>query len=202
MNIGKEENDKNSGLKNHNTSKNVEGSIITDGITRDETYDNLVIGFFSLKGRANRLEYIKIESMIFLFLIINYVYFIPITPEKYTIGFIITSWIMTLATIPITVRRLHDSNLSGWYYLVSMVPNVLLLWGTSAPPSMYSTLTVVSAGFGIYFLYLVLRRGDLCANNYGMPNPPKKYGSKTINLIFVLLFIFILVSGILATSFY
>ena len=106
---------------------------------------------------------------------------------------------MTLASIPITVRRLHDSNLGGEYYLISLIPIFVSFLGKFVLSEIYLFLAIISAGFGIYFLYLVLRQGDPNANNYGMPNPPKKYGDKTINLISALIFFTTVIGGIIAT---
>lgn len=137
--------------------------------------------------------------MIFSFIMVNSIYFIPNAKNAYVTGFLIISWLITLGTIPITVRRLHDSNLSGLYYLVTFIPNVLSSWANFAPSEISIILWIVSAGFGLYFLYLVFRKGDEKANNYGLPNPHKKYTNKTINLICVLILILIIVGGIIAT---
>lgn len=199
MNIEKNQKDKDSDFKNFNASKIEENSVFTDGVSRDEIFDDIVIGLFSLKGRANRLEFFKIEIMIFAFIVINSFYFIPAATKEYAIGVLIVSWIMTLATIPITVRRLHDSNLGGEYYFISLIPVFVAFLGEFILSKIYFFLQVISVGFGIYFLYLVLRQGDPNANNYGIPNPPKKYGDKTINLISILIFIATVVGGIIAT---
>ena len=199
MNIEKNQKDKDINFKNSNVSKDKKDNVFIDEVPRDETYDDIVIGLFSLKGRANRLEFFKIEIMIFAFIAINSIYFIPISTEEYAIGVLIVSWIMTLASIPITVRRLHDSNLSGEYYLISLIPTFVSFLGKFVPSEIYFLLAIISAGFGIYFLYLVLRQGDPNANNYGMPNPPKKYGDKTINLISALIFFTTVIGGIIAT---
>lgn len=161
--------------------------------SNNETYDDVLIGFFSLKGRSGRLEFFKIQSMVFLFMGINIVYFVPIASKEYITGFIITSWLMRLALIPMTVRRLHDSNLSGLYYLITLPPYVF-----SRVDHLF--FDYITLGIGIYYLYLILRAGDPYPNDYGIPNPPKKYGNKTINLTCMLVFILIIISGILATN--
>lgn len=199
MNIEKNQKDKDSDFKSSNVGKDKKDNVFIDEVPRDETYDDIVIGMFSLKGRANRLEFFKIEIMIFAFIIINSFYLIPTATEEYAIGVFIVSWIMTLAAMPITVRRLHDSNLGGEYYLISLIPIFISFLGKFVPSEIYFFLAIISAGFGIYFLYLVLRQGDPNANNYGIPNPPKKYGDKTINLISALIFFTTVIGGIIAT---
>ena len=164
-----------------------------DSHTHNQKINQELIGFFSLQGRSGRLEYLKIESMIILFLLINSLYFVPRANEEYITGFLITAWFITFLAIPITVRRLHDSNLSGWFYLISLIPNILLR-------ANHLIFPFIAAGFGIYFLYLVLRSGDPYPNEYGTSHPTKEYGNKAVNLICILLFIMIVISGILATN--
>jgi len=160
--------------------------------------EELVIGFFSLKGRTERLEFFKVYLMTFLFGIINYVYFIPKASNEYTMGYIIIYCPILLAVFPMTVRRLHDSNLNGGYYLVSLIPTSLSFIGRFGPSEISFLLSIVSFIAGVYFLYLAFRKGSPDANSYGVPNPPKKYGNKTINTICICLFILIVISGILS----
>jgi uncharacterized membrane protein YhaH (DUF805 family) len=55
---------------------------------------------------------------------------------------------LIVPTISVTVRRLHDANLSGWWWWVSVIPY---------------------AG-GIILIVLVCRRSSVGPNNYGMPS--------------------------------
>jgi len=179
-------------------NKNKASNICADDNMLKEINEELVIGFFSLKGRTERLEFFKVYSMIFLFGIINYVYFIPEASNDYVIGFIIVYCLITLAFFPMTVRRLHDSNLNGGYYLIELVPSALAFWGNFVPREISFLFSIISFVLGIYFLYLVFRPSDPNANIYGVPSPPKKYGNRTINAICIGLFILIVVSGILS----
>lgn len=183
-------------MNNENKTKITDSNLEKTNTFINNIYNNSIedknlIGFFSFRGRTGRLEFFKIDIMIFLLLIINLVYFFPIASEEYISGFFIVYFIITLATVPIEVRRLHDSNLSGLYYFIGMIPNFLIYFP-------YSFFSFISLGFTIYYLYLIFRAGDPNPNDYGPPNTPKKYGNKTINFICILLFILIIFSGILA----
>lgn len=159
-------------------------------------HEDNVIGFFSLKGRTGRWEFAKIYLMSFLFGFVN-LFFLPLATNEYAIGFIIIYCLVLLALWPITVRRLHDSNLNGTYYLISLVPSLLNYMGMFVVSEVSFLLAFIAAFMGIYFLYLIFRRGNAYSNNYGAPNTPKRYSNRTINGICVLLFIFIIVSGLL-----
>jgi len=163
------------------------------------TENQIFTDFFSLKGRCGRLDFFKVNAMIFLFGIINYVYFIPGATNTYLWGFIIFYCLILLSVFPMTVRRLHDSNLNGGYYLVSLAPSLLSFIAHFASSEVAFLISLISFVAEIYFLYLTLRKGSAGVNNYGMPNPTKKYGSKTINAILLGLFVLIIISGILST---
>ncbi|MDU7716627.1 MAG: DUF805 domain-containing protein, partial [Veillonella sp.] len=52
---------------------------------------------------------------------------------------------LILPGLAITVRRLHDTNKSGWFFLINFIPIVGPIW----------------------FLILMLTKGDTYTNNYG-----------------------------------
>ena len=160
--------------------------------------NEIFLGFFTLKGRTERLEFFKVYSMVFLLGIINYVYFLPGARNAYVWGYIIVYCLILLSIFPMTVRRLHDSNLNGGYYLVSLAPSLLSFIAHFTSSEVSFLLSLISFAAGIYFLYLTLRKGSAGVNNYGMPNPAKKYGRKKINAILLGLFFLIIVSGILS----
>lgn len=90
-------------------------------------------------GRARRQEYWNyVLYLILLFLACYMLIFIGAIAEIYiltVVGFLLVSIIALLSFIPslaIAVRRLHDTNRSGWYYLIGLIPLVggilLLVW--------------------------------------------------------------------------
>ncbi len=62
-------------------------------------------------------------------------------------GFILMGFYLSLIipTLAVTVRRLHDTNKSGWYYFISLIPLI----------------------GGIILLVWLLSDGDRYTNNYG-----------------------------------
>lgn len=109
--------------------------------------------YIEFQGRASRSEFFRYNLMISLCL--------TIIPIMMGIIKLITNDIMTaivlyillgiidlsliLPGLAITVRRLHDTNKSGWYFLINFIPIVGPIW----------------------FLILMLTKGDTYTNNYG-----------------------------------
>jgi len=95
--------------------------------------------YADFKGRARRQEYWNYMLYLFLFFLISYsLIFIgsiaKINIITYIAAFLVTAvaWLSIIPTIAISVRRLHDTNRSGWYYLIGLIPLVggilLLVW--------------------------------------------------------------------------
>lgn len=109
--------------------------------------------YIEFQGRASRSEFFRYNLMISLCL--------TIIPIMMSIIKLVTNDIMTtivlyillgiidlaliLPGLAITVRRLHDTNKSGWYFLINFIPIVGPIW----------------------FLILMLTKGDTYTNNYG-----------------------------------
>ena len=188
-------------LKNPNS--NEENNICTDEPSlnpRNDSYDNISIGLFSFKGRMSRLEFSKIYLSLILFGLVIIFYILPtaININKYVIGIVIIYWLASIAILPMEVRRVHDSNLKGSYALIGFIPPVISFCERIIPYQMSSLLAFVSATIGIFYFYLLFRQGNKHANNYGIPNPSKKYGNELINSICLFIFILIIISMILA----
>lgn len=109
--------------------------------------------YIEFQGRASRSEFFRYNLMISLCLtIISIIMGIIklITNDIMTaIVLYILLGIIDLALIlpglAIAVRRLHDTNKSGWYLLINLIPIVGPIW----------------------FLILMLTKGDVYTNNYG-----------------------------------
>ena len=109
--------------------------------------------YIEFQGRASRSEFFRYNLMISLCL--------TIIPIIMGIIKLVTNDIMTaivlyillgiidlaliLPGLAITARRLHDTNKSGWYFLINFIPIVGPIW----------------------FLILMLTKGDTYTNNYG-----------------------------------
>lgn len=109
--------------------------------------------YIEFQGRASRSEFFRYNLMISLCL--------TIIPIMMGIIKLVTNDIMTaivlyillgiidlaliLPGLAIAVRRLHDTNKSGWFFLINFIPIVGPIW----------------------FLILMLTKGDTDTNNYG-----------------------------------
>ena len=72
----------------------------------------------------------------------------------------------TIPLIAVFVRRLHDLNFSGWWYLFFMTPISL---GFSTVGKNIDKLFYVSIAFLIIFIILMCRKGTPTTNKYGEP---------------------------------
>ena len=111
--------------------------------------------YSNFKGRARREEYwmftlVHIGVYLLLYLpVILGILFQSTTVYYAFIGtFFVYSLVTTIPNIAVTVRRLHDTNHSGWMYLIAFIPIIGTIW----------------------LIILVVKEGDSGTNNYG-PNP-------------------------------
>jgi uncharacterized membrane protein YhaH (DUF805 family) len=83
---------------------------------------------------------------------------------------IILSYTLLLPTLAVTVRRLHDTNKSGWWFPALFVLFVLFATGVE----IVGIGSVLLGGFitAFYLLYLLIQAGDKGENQYG-ENPLK-----------------------------
>lgn len=116
---------------------------------------------FNYHGRLNRMEYIRRCLIYALAAIAMSVFSSFLGTIDYNLGMLMEIIIYAI-TIPVSVclaiRRLHDLDRSGWFYLISLVP-------------------VVNALLGLYLLFAKGTEGD---NQYG-PDPlaPKNESNST-----------------------
>lgn len=90
-----------------------------------------------MKGRSNRKEYV-LNILFFLTLVVLRVYFLDqyrgVDKNSFIIVLNISSALCTFIWIiqyfPLTIRRLHDINISGWYVFLTFIPfgQLLILW--------------------------------------------------------------------------
>lgn len=103
--------------------------------------------FITFNGRATRKEY-----WTFMLLNIVIVYSLILLPMlKIQMLSIMCAWcliiygfIIIIPLITVSVRRLHDTGKSGWWYFINFIPYI---------------------GF-IYFLVLMLQKSDVGTNRY------------------------------------
>ena len=102
--------------------------------------------YTNFNGRARRKEYWQ-------FVLVNFIISIAANILTFVseylafISFIIAIGLL-LPSLAVAVRRLHDTNKSGWYLLIALIPII----------------------GGLYLLYLMVVEGDKGSNQYG-PDP-------------------------------
>ncbi len=85
--------------------------------------------YANFEGRARRAEYWYAQLVSMLVFIPVYVLFIITLANESQVGMIISGAFLGLLvmvsivpSIAVSVRRLHDTNKSGWFYLLAIVP--------------------------------------------------------------------------------
>ncbi|MGB9428879.1 MAG: DUF805 domain-containing protein [Gammaproteobacteria bacterium] len=140
--------------------ENIERSIKAElirarfwGIKMDED-DIQVLRFFSLGGRIGRLRYLAYGVGVVLLTVVPVIVgYVLVLHGFHALGvallFICYAFAFVMDVI-IPIRRLHDADLSGWWYLLMFVP-------------------LVNLGL---ILYLIFKPGTDSDNRFGAPPPP------------------------------
>ena len=113
-------------------------------------YIKVIKQYADFKGRARRREYwmfalFNIIVIMALLLVAGMIGSATDSVELVSIPIMIYYVAIILPSIAVAVRRLHDINKSGWYYLVSLIPLI----------------------GGIWLLVLLCTEGDRGDNQYG-----------------------------------
>tara|TARA_B110000003_G_scaffold143710_1_gene144903 strand:- start:68 stop:487 length:420 start_codon:yes stop_codon:yes gene_type:complete len=116
------------------------------------------------KGRASRSEFwwfylvFIIIQVVLTFLTVNYfIYGIAASIISY-----ILNLVLSLSVLSLSVRRLHDVGLSGWWYWIFLAPLVIDKNVNTSGKSTYLVL------FGFMYLYKIfITKGEELTNPYG-----------------------------------
>ena len=93
-----------------------------------------LIKYFDFSGRARRLEFWSYTLFfnVFVFMFLGYLDDMTgMYDSKMGLGLFqgIFSLLTFIPSVAVTVRRLHDTNRSGWWYPVILIPIIGWLWG-------------------------------------------------------------------------
>lgn len=103
-----------------------------------EAISSCFSNYATFKGRASRSEYWFFQ--LFSVLVVLAFMFLPVlltSPSVGLIGFAVVFFGLFLPHLAVTVRRFHDSDKSGWWYLLNIVPmgGIVILIFTLLPPT-------------------------------------------------------------------
>ena len=120
-------------------------------MTFGDSVSTCIKKYFVFKGRASKSEFWWFQ----LIWVVSYV--VMIISNNEAIAFICLGIIIFIAIplISVGVRRLHDTNKSGFYYLLSLIPFI----------------------GGLILLFMMISDGTKGKNQYG-PDPLKKVVKK------------------------
>lgn len=108
-------------------------------------YIKALKNYATFRGRATRTEYWLFTLFAYIFMIIPYILvFIDSLAVFGVILVLLYGAAMILPSLAVTVRRLHDTGRSGWWYLINFVPVI----------------------GGIWLLILLCQRSEVTANIY------------------------------------
>jgi uncharacterized membrane protein YhaH (DUF805 family) len=109
----------------------------------------VIKNYAGFSGRAGRKEYWMFQLM-YLLIVVGISIVGAILPEAIgqMLGILVLVVVLGLLipTLAVSVRRLHDSDRSGWWLLISLIPLA-----------------------GLYILYLLIIEGTPGANRFGQP---------------------------------
>ena len=125
--------------------------------------------YANFKGRASRSEF----WFFYLFLIIAYAILISLAAISLTLFvwvFGIFALGMTIPSLAVTVRRLHDVNKSGWFVLLPLPFELVagILERSSEDVAGFSLVfTLIALGLYIYLFVLYCTGGERKNNRFG-----------------------------------
>ena len=134
--------------------------------------------WMNYQGRARRKEFwsfalVNIIIAIVLSIILAILSLIPGIGIIFRILTNLLSLAIMIVMIPIAIRRLHDTNKSGWLMIVGAVLGVLVMifsWFGPALAVLTMILSLIALVWGIVLLVFYCTPGDVGPNQYG-PDP-------------------------------
>ena len=108
-------------------------------------YNLFFKNFFKFKGRSSRKEYVaRLLLTVFIMFVGAYTIDLCINANLFTVMYVVGLCflidVLIFQYFPLSVRRLHDLNTSGWYVFLTFVPfcQFFILWlmfkkGTQGP---------------------------------------------------------------------
>jgi uncharacterized membrane protein YhaH (DUF805 family) len=128
--------------------------------------------YFVFKGRASRSEFWFWILANFLIILLFSIF--AVTPITIVTTPLYAVWILAIIfpTISVSVRRMHDQNITGWIVLLFTIMNLffLLLQAVSAyalADAVFNITLVIQLIFQIFVIYIFSRKGTVGPNRFG-----------------------------------
>jgi uncharacterized membrane protein YhaH (DUF805 family) len=136
----------------------------------DNSNDNLIKKFFSTKWRMNRMDYLWMDLWILFFSLLTTPFMIlfAILLGKelipiifYVIAIIILMFPVWIISIIVTIKRLHDINLSWWYLIFFFILNLLLSYiSYISAEFLWYVISLISIILGLLFFFIPWTKWD------------------------------------------
>ena len=121
-----------------------QGVTLPKKMNMKQSVESVFSQYATFNGRASRSEYWWFQLALYLVILL-----LIVVPIIHMIGVILAPIIFILAIVPclaVGSRRLHDSNKSGWYQLIGLVPFigsiallVLFAWSSDKGENQYGS---------------------------------------------------------------
>lgn len=116
--------------------------------------------YANFTGRARRKEY-------WYFILINAVITAILTALSPTLS-ILYGLFAFVPTISVGIRRLHDVNKTGWWYLPSILASFAWEFSKNSDDQLLAIVALVSAAISVYvFFAFLIKEGTSGTNQYG-----------------------------------
>ena len=127
-----------------------------------------------IKGRANRRQYVYYLIVQIIFNISLYpihTLYLSKTPYFILYFILVVQAIFALVSLSLNIRRLHDINISGWWYLFYIIITSLIYFYFVGKDDGFSIRTkVIAYGTFVFMeLFLTFTKGTEGENRYGEP---------------------------------
>jgi uncharacterized membrane protein YhaH (DUF805 family) len=156
--------------KNKNYHENTKNDFVDyqSSTYYDNSNDNLMKKFFSIKWRMNRMDYlwVEMEIRILFFSLLMILFAILLEKELIpiifcTIAIIILMFFILTISIVVTIKRLHDINLSWWYLIFFLILNLLLSYISYISAEIWWYVTsLISVILGLLFFFIPWTKWD------------------------------------------
>lgn len=123
--------------------------------------------FFRFSGRASRSEFWWFMLFIFLVNLVTGIVFSFLPATLAASLSLVVSLMLLPANLGVTVRRLHDRNMRGWWLLLPIVSLILGIMSVGGPASQGPVVSMLSLALCLAYLIILCMPGTPGPNRFG-----------------------------------